>query len=468
MKLANKRIAKNTGFLYIRMLIIMGVTLFTSRVVLQSLGVVDYGLYNVVGGIVVMMSFVNNCAGGATSRFLTFSLGENIEADYRQIFSAAFYIHMIIAFAIVILGETVGLWYVTHKMIIPPERMGAALWVYQLSILSSVVSFTQVPYNASIIAAERLNVYAFVGIYEAIGKMVIAYAVYLKLLDGLKLYAILLFLLTTSVALFYRFYCVKHFGERCKITKVNNKRLYKKLISYSGWDLIGSFSGVARSQGVNLILNLFCGPVVNAARAVAYQVEGALYSFTNNFLMASRPAIIKHYAAGEIENMLDLLYNTAKFACLMFSCLAIPVVIESDFILKLWLVNPPENASLFLRIVLLNYLVISINNTINIGVHATGDVKTLNIYAGSKIFFEMPVIYFLLKNGFAPYWAFIVLISGSSFVVFVNLWVLKKNIKQFSFVSFFKKVFLRIGIIIVLPTIQALFLHFHIDNNIIR
>ena len=469
----NKRIAKNTIFLYFRMLLVMGVTLYTSRVVLASLGIEDYGLYNVVGGIVVMLSFLNGCAGSATSRFLTFALGSNKEKssthyDYKEVFSVAFYNHIVLAVIIAVLAETIGLWYFNTKLVVPENRYEAAMWAYQISILTIFVSFTQVPYNASIIAHEKMGVYAFVGIYEAFFKLAVAYAISISSFDKLKLYAILLFAGTLSISLFYRFYCIKKIGDKCRIGKVSDKTLFKKMLSYSGWETFGSFSATARSQGVNLILNLFCGPAVNAALAIAYQVEAALYQFTTNFLQASRPVIIKHYASGEIDKSIKLLNNTAKIACLLFSCLAIPFIIESNFILSLWLIEVPQYASLFLKIVLANYLIISITNTINIGVHATGDAKRLNLFAGSKVFVEIPLIYILLKNGFPPYSAFVVLLMGTACVVWIDLWVLKKNITKFSITSFLFKVILLCVFVIALPTAFAYAMHCLILNEFIR
>lgn len=468
----NKRIAKNTGFLYLRMLFVMGVTLYTSRVVLQALGVDDYGLYNVIGGIVVMLGFLNGCASSATSRFLTFALGSKADGkehyDYSKVFGAAFFIHLAIALLIVVLAETIGLWYFNNQLVIPDGRYEAAMWVYQISIINILVSFTQVPYNASIIAHERMSIYAFVGIYEAVSKLVIAYALTVATVDKLTLFAWLVFGVTLSISLFYRYYCVSKFGESCKIHVVYDKGLYKRLLSFSGWDLVGNFGAAARSQGVNLILNLFCGPAVNAARGVAYQVEAALYQFTTNFLQASRPVIIKHYAAGEIDKCLRLLFNTAKFACLLFSCLAIPFIIESDFILQLWLVNPPEYASIFLKIVLANYLIISITNTINIGIHATGDVKRLNIFAGSKVFVEIPVVYILLQNGFEPQSAFWVLLIGTACVVIIDLWILRKNIPQLSICSFLYRVIGICVLIMLIPMGIAYLCHCIITNDFLR
>ena len=459
----NKRIAKNTGFLYLRMLFVMGVTLYTSRVVLQALGVEDYGLYNVIGGIVVMLGFLNGCASSATSRFLTFALGSKADGkehyNYSKVFGAAFFIHLAIALLIVVLAETIGLWYFNNKLVIPDGRYEAAMWVYQISIINILVSFTQVPYNASIIAYERMNIYAFVGIYEAISKLAIAYALTVAPVDKLILYAWLVFGVTLSISLFYRYYCVCQFGEYCKIHVVKDKGLYRRLMSFSGWDLVGNFGATARAHGVNLILNIFCGPAVNAARGIAYQVEAALYSFVNNFLQAVRPVIIKDYAAGEIDKTNRLLYTTGKFSFLLFSCFAIPLIIESDFILNLWLVSPPEYSSIFLKIVLFTSLVTTINNTLQIGAHASGDVKRLNIYGGSRIFIELPLVYIVLRMGATPEWALIIILAGTILINSVNLYVVHKNIPKFSIASFCNEVIIRGFFITMTPSICAFYVH---------
>ena len=467
----NKTIAKNTIYLYFRMLLVLGVSLYTSRVILDSLGVVDYGLYNVIGGIVAMLSFLNSCAAGATSRFLTFALGRKNDAQYvyKKIFSAAFIIHTLIALFIIAIGETLGLWYLYNKMVIPPDRMGAAFGVFQISLFNVLISFTQVPYNASIIAHERMGIYAYVGIYEAMAKLLIAYAIYLCSFDKLIVYAILLFAVTASISFFYRYYCVSRFGTDCRLCIVRESLLYKRLLSYSGWDLIGNFAGAARSQGVNLILNLFCGPTVNAARAVAYQVEAGLNAFTANFQTAVRPVIIKHYAAGEVDRAISLVYNTCKYSCLLYSCLAVPIILEASSIIRIWLINPPEYTVPFMQIVLLTYLVVTINISLIIGVHATGDVKRLNIFGGSKIFLELPIIYWVLRSGAEPYWAFVVLLVSSSLVMFVDVYVLRKNIPQVSYRHFIVEVLGKCLGIMAIPTMCAYWIHnLSITIDIIR
>ncbi len=449
------------------MALVMFVSLYTSRVVLRSLGTVDYGLYNVVGGIVVMLSFLNSTAGSATSRFLTYALGAKDKElyNYRKIFSTAFFIHVIIALVIVLICETAGLWYVFNKMVIPDERRTAALWVFHFSVASCLVSFTQVPYNASIIANEKMNIYAFVGIFEVFAKLAIAFVIAHTNFDRLIFYAFLMFVVTSCVSLFYRFYCVQSFGDNCRLQIAKNKQLYKTLLSYSGWDLIGNFGYVVRSQGVNLILNLFCGPVVNAARAISYQVEAALNSFTSNFQTAIRPVIIKNYAAGEVDSMLRLFYLTCKFSCVLYTLFAVPIFFETDLVLNLWLGTPPENTALFLKIVLITYVFSSINSSIGIGVHATGDVKRLNIFAGSKIFIEVPLIYILLRKGFPAYSSFIVMAVSSFLIMFVNILVIKLNIPKVKFRIFFIEVLLRLFSTIVIPIGCSYLVHHFLQCN---
>lgn len=454
----NTRIAKNTGFLYLRMLVVMAVQLFTSRVVFRVLGVVDYGLYNVVGGVVAMLSFLNGCAAGATSRYLTYSLGSD-KYDYKRVFGASFAIHTLIALLIVFLSETVGLWYVYNKMVIPPDRMHAALVVYHISVINVLVSFTQVPYNASIIAHERMKVFAFVGLFDAVGKLILTYLLYISPVDKLETIAILTFLQTIIVSVFYRVYCVRTFGDRCKLMIVKDNKLYKELLSYSGWDLLGNFGAVARSQGVNLILNVFFGPAVNAARAIAYQVESALYGFIANFQQAIRPNVIRHYAAGEIDRTNSLLFLTGRFSFILFSCFAVPLILECDYVLNLWLDASPEYTVLFTRIVLIIALVTTINNTLQIAAHACGDVKRLNIFGGSKVFIEIPLIYFVLKGGASPEWAMIIMLIGTTLINAANLYVVHKNIPEFSVRDFCLGVVLKDILIILVPVFCAYCVH---------
>lgn len=457
----SSKIVKNTGFLYFRMLLVMAVSLFTSRVILQSLGAGDYGLYNVVAGIVIMLSFINNSASAASSRFLTFALGkkDDSEYNYRNIFSTSFAIHLFIAVAILIVGETFGLWYLCNKMVIPESRQVAAFWVYQISLINILVSFTQVPYNASIIAHERMSVYAYIGIFETVAKLVVAYVIYICNSDKLIAYALLLFAITLSISVFYRIYCIRNFGNNCRLTMCKEKRLYMRLLSYSGWDLLGCFGNAARTQGVNLIINLFFNLSVNAARTIASQVEAALNSFTANFQTAVRPIIIKHYSAGETETAVSLLYNTAKYSFFLFSCLAIPIIVECDSVINLWLVNPPEYTIEFVRVVLIIFMFETMCKSLNIGVHACGDVKTFNIFAGLRVLIELPVIYLLLHLGLSPLSAFYVILCTTILILIVNIAVLHKNIASFTFTGFLSKTIFPCIIVVLLPVLVTLAVH---------
>lgn len=462
------RVAKNTLFLYVRMVFVLLVQLYVSRVLLQQLGVVDYGLYNVIGGIVLMLGFVNSTAAGATSRFLTFSLAarEKDLYDYRTIFSLAFFIHLAIAIVLVIVAETAGVWYFDHYLVIPPDRVEAGWWVLQLSIVTCLISFTQVPYNSSLIAHEHMNVYALVGVFEAVAKLAIAYALALSSGDKLIVYALLMFGLTVSVSVFYRVYCIRSFGDKCRLMFCCHAKVMKMLLGYSVWDLVGCMGSIARSQGVNIMLNAFFGPAVNSARAIAGQVENGLNSFTGNFQTAARPVIIKRYAEGDITGMLRLFYVTCEFSLILYSLLAVPILLETDSVLNFWLVNPPEETAVFIQLVILTYFAASINRAIGIGVHATGDVKRLNIYAGTKIFPEMAMIWLLLYWGFPAWSAFAVMLVSSTLIMWVDVWVLKLNIPAVKFGEFFQRVICRGALALGIPMLIAYVVHLRLVSDI--
>ena len=424
----NKQIAKNTIFLYFRLLFVMGVSLYASRVILQILGASDYGLYNVVGGIVAMLSFLNGAASAATSRYLTFNLGRNDKKGYQQTFSAAFFIHLGIAFVIFIFAETIGLWFLQNKLVIEESRMDAALWVFHLSVLTCFITFTQVPYNASLIAHEKMDIYAYVGIAEAVMKLLILYLLELSYYDKLKTYAFLVLAVSVSIAIFYRIYCSRKYAE-CKITLVKNKTLYKDLLKYTGWDTFGNLTGIAQTQGINIVLNLFLSTTVNAARGIAYQVDAAITNFITNFLTAVNPQITKSYAVGEYNRMVSLVFNSSKFSFLLFSCLAVPIMFCSDYILHIWLVNPPLYTVPFLQLVLANHFVSVMTQPLIIANHATKNVKNLNLISGTISVMKLPVAYILLFLGFNPIWVFVAIIPISFICLNVNIYLFKQRVE---------------------------------------
>lgn len=423
----NKTIAKNTIFLYIRMFLIMGVSLYTSRVVFQTLGVEDFGLYGVVGGIVTMFSFLNGSLGGATSRFITFELGKKDYIQLKKIFSVAFFTHLFIALLIVLLAETVGLWFFYEKMTIPADRFTAAMWVYQISILSCVFSMTQVPYNADIIAHENMKVYAYVGIIEVMLRLGVVYLLSISPIDKLIFYAILLFLIQVGIMMFYRGYCLKHY-EESHLTICKEKQLYKNMFSYAGSDLIGNISVLAQGQGLNLLLNVFFGPAVNAARAIAYQIQGAITQFSSNFMTAVKPQIIKSYAKGDEKAMWDLVNMSSCFSFYLMLLISLPIMLEIDYILHLWLGDYPDHAPSFAVLVIILCLLQTLKTPRTSVLHATGKLLLANVVVGGLLCAAFPLAHLFLKIGMAPESVFWSAIFTMLLSEFVSVFILRRYI----------------------------------------
>jgi O-antigen/teichoic acid export membrane protein len=423
----NARIAKNTAMLYFRMLVIMCVTLYTSRVVLNTLGIEDFGIYNVVGGIVVMFTFLNSAMVASTSRFLIFELGKRDYNQLKKVFSASLCSHVAISFIIFLLAETIGLWFLAHKLVIPEDRMSAAHWVYQFSIFSSLVSLTQVPYNAVIIAHERMNVYAYVTIVEGVLKLIIVYLLIIGGFDKLKTYAILVFVVALIIAMIYRLYCRKNF-EECEFSLHRDKALYKELFSFSVWDAYGGFAIMGMGQGLNMLLNMFFGPTVNAARGLAYQMQGAISGFGNNFMVAVKPRIIKLYAENNVTQMMELVFGSSKYSFFLVYIFSLPLLLETSFILELWLKIVPAHAVSFCRLVLINELIWSMRSPIVTSFHAVGQIKVANLVCGSLFYLVVIVSYFCLKKGLSPESVFIVTIVVSLIVQITELFLLKRLI----------------------------------------
>jgi len=424
----NKRIAINTGMLYFRTFFTMGVSLYTSRVILNALGVEDFGIYNVVGGIVVMFSFLNYAMGASTSRFLIFELGKKDYKQLKKVFSATLTGHILIAFVVFIFAETIGLWFLTHKLVIPEARISVTHLVYQLSIVSSLVSLTQVPYNAAIIAHERMNVYAYVTIVDVVLKLMVAYLLYIGNFDKLKIYAILVFLVTLTIAMIYRIYCKKNY-EECSYSFQWDKALYKKLFSFSVWDSYGALAVLGMGQGLNLLLNMFFGPTVNAARGIAYQVQTAISGFGNNFMLAVKPQIIKLYAENNIAQMMKLVFASSRYSFFLIYILSLPLLLETPFVLELWLKIVPEHTVSFCRLILINELIWSMRSPIVTSFHAVGQIKVANLVCGTLFYFIVIASYFCLKMGFSPESVFIVTIVVSVMVQITELFLLKRLIK---------------------------------------
>lgn len=428
MATSNKTIAKNTMFLYIRMFIVMVVTFYTSRVILAVLGATDYGIYNVVGGIVTMMAFLNGALSSSSSRFLTYELGTGNIDQLKKTFSASLNLHICVALLVLIVGETVGLWFFYEKLVIPNERMNSAFWVYQFSIITTMVNFTQVPFNASLISHENMSVYAYVGLYEAVSKLLIVYLLQIAPFDHLIIYALLLMLNTVGIQMFYRIYTSRKYCE-CRFNFVKDKAIYKKLLGYSGWDLFGGVAVICQNQGINILLNLFFGPVVNAARAITFQIQGALNQFVTNFLTAVRPQVVKSFAADDYNRMYSLTFSAAKYSYLLMLALMLPLCFEISFILRIWLGdNVPESTYEFTLIVMITYLMETFHSASLMSYHAIGRIKTGNIVGGTMMILALPLSYISLKIGFPAYSVFIVIFCVNFIQMFFGWWLIRRYV----------------------------------------
>ncbi len=397
----NKRIAKNTLLLYFRMLLIMAVTLYTSRVVLEVLGVEDFGIYNVVGGVVALFSFINGAMTTATQRFLNFELGRKEEDSAKRVFSMSMNIHVCIALLVIVLAETVGLWFLLYKMNIPEERMTAAVWCYQLSILTACVQIVRVPYNACIIAYERMSFYAYISIAEVILRLLIVYLLAISHYDYLITYSILMLVVTIIVNGIYKIICNWNFTIS-KYTFFWDKSLFLKLMNFSGWSLFGSAANVGAQQGLNILLNLFHGVSLNAAMGIANQVCSAVYSFVSSFQTAFNPQIVKSYAAGEQEYFNRLIFQASKYSYFLLFLLALPFMLNSEFLLGVWLKDVPEYAARFSQLILCFLLVDALSAPLWISVQAMGNIKNYQLMMSFLILLNLPLSYIALFLGSSP------------------------------------------------------------------
>ena len=436
-----KRMAKNAAMLYFRMLLTMAVTLYTSRVVLQTLGVDDFGVYSVVAGFVTMLGFLNSAMASATQRFITFELGKPGAKDVRGIFSMSMNIHIVIALFVLLLGETIGLWFVKTQMTIPADRMIAAEWVFHLALFSFMVTIVSVPYNALIIAHERMSVFAWVSIIDVMLKLLIVFMLSLLGMDKLILYGLLSLAVVFIVFMIYRSYCHSRFTES-RFRLYWDQSLFKIMLSYTGWNLWGNIAAVMSGQGVNVMLNIFFGPTVNAARAIAMQVSGALNSFVRNLQVAINPQIIKSYAAQDMDYMHRLVCYGAKYNFFLLLFLSMPVLINTNIILKTWLGVVPEYSAVFLQLIIVNILIDSISAPLMTSAQATGKIKLYQSVVGGVLLLNLPLSYYLLKIGSEPH---IVVFAGivSSILALLSRLVILKKLTSLPVKLFLQEVIIR-------------------------
>ena len=442
-----QRIAKNTVMLYMRTLFTMFVSFYTSRVVLRALGVIDCGVYNAVGSSVAMFSMLSGSLSSAISRFITFELGKGNVQKLKRVFSTAITVQLILAVVVVLFAETVGLWFLNNKMVIPPDRLIAARWVFQFSAITFVIGLISVPYNATIIAHEKMSAFAYIGIFEALARLGVSYAISVTHYDRLILYGLLLMVIAVTVRLIYGVYCKRKF-EECTYKFVYDKGLLKEIASFAGWNFIGASSAVLRDQGGNIILNIFGGAAVNAARGFAIQISSAIQSFVQNFMTALNPQITKSYANGNHEYMMSLIFRGARFSYYMLLLLSLPVIINVDYILKLWLVDVPEHTPAFVQLVLIFALSESLANPLVTAMLATGRIRNYQLIVGGIQLLNLPVSYLLLRMGGTPEVVFVVAIIISVCCEMARLYMLRGMI-GLSMRDFLSKVYFNVLLVTI-------------------
>ncbi|MDE6235572.1 MAG: polysaccharide biosynthesis protein [Muribaculaceae bacterium] len=423
----SKRIAKNTMMLYFRMLLSMGISLYTSRVVLQVLGVSDFGVYGVVGGVIGMFSFINASMAGATSRFITYELGKGDTEKLRLTFSSAVIIHIIIAAIVLMLSETVGLWFLMNKLVIPDSARTAAFWVYQLSILSAMMGITQVPYTACIMSHEKMSIYAYIEILNSALKLGVVFL--LMWIPGVKLiiYALLLLGASTIILMIYRIYAIHNFKE-CRMIWKWDGSIIKPMISFSGWDVYGNLCGMAFYQGTTFLLNIFFGVVTNAANSIANTVSGIIVGLSNNVTAAYRPHIIKQYAAGNIKAMSTAMNQGVMAVMLLSGLVVIPAYIEMPQVIKLWLGEIPPYTVEFCRWLMVFFMLGQINAYCIMAIHATGRIKWLSFAGGTAYLLTVPSIWLAFKFGLTPQWAYIIHVAFRLIILLIDMIIMRNLI----------------------------------------
>ena len=452
---SNRRVAKNAMMMTLRMIIATLVGLYTSRVVFNVLGVEDYGIYGAVGGIVGMMSFLNAAMAGATSRFLTFELGRGDKQRLADTFSSTFIAHCVIAAIVLIAAEIAGVWFLNTKMNIPAERLYAANWVLQFSIVATIIGIIQTPYNACLIAHERMSVFAYFEIANVTLKLLIVYLLSIGNIDKLILYSALLFAVGVVMQIGYYVYCVRHFSE-CKVRWRWQADIIKPILKFSGLDIYGNLCVTASAQGRTIIINLFFGVVCNAAASVGQTVQGIATSLAYNITTAFRPQIIKLYAVNDIERMQRAMHNATIFSLLLLSAIVIPCFLEADYVLALWLGTPPPMASVFLKILLIASIVSIINTILNITIHATGNIKRISYVSGSVFLVSPFFIYIAFKMGTGAEFAFIIALLTRICVTIYGLFVVKWQVPAFRLRAFalsLFKIIITIGLSCAVPVV---------------
>lgn len=446
-----KRAAKNTGILYVRMLFMMIIGLYTSRVILHSLGISDFGLYNVIGGVVGFLGFINSSMGVATMRYITYEQGQHSSSEkLHLVFCTARSIHIVLSLVIFLIAETIGLWYVLNVLVVPEGRMTATLVVYQFTIISCIVNILSVPYNALITSHEKMSAFAYIAIYEAMMNLAIAFIIQNLPFDRLITYGLLLMIMHGSVRLIYGVYCKKNFPE-VKGKWYFDKQQFKGMLSFALWITNGTLAVVAYTQGLNLLLNAFFGPTVNAARGVAVQVQHKIYNFCGSFQSAVKPQVTKSYSEEDYDYLHKLVINTSNFSFYLLFLLSLPVFIQAPFILDIWLAEVPEYSVPFLRLTLIVGMLESLKMPMNTSMHATGNIKKLQLFEATSLLLIIPVSYIFLKLDYPPVSVFVVQAVFFLIAQFIRGVIVCPAIKMKPS-TYFKDCLLKISVVMAVPS----------------
>ena len=444
------------------MFVMMLTALFTSRIVLDVLGTADYGLNNVISGVVVLFSFLNTALLSATQRFLNFHIGRK---DYKQtnvVFCMSMNTYILLSILVIVLGETVGLWFVNTQLNIPSERMYAAHWVYQFTLIQFVIGLLRVPYNASIIAYERMNFYAYISLVEVVAKLLVVYLLYITTFDKLIFYSFLYTIVPFIVAIIYKVYCNRNF-EITKYKAIWDKVAFKEMFSFSGWSLFGSLANLAAQQGLNILINIFYGVTVNAAAGIANQVSNNVYGFISNFQTAFQPQIVKTYAAKEVERFHKLIFQTSKFSYFVVIVLVLPILFTIDGILEIWLKEVPEYTAIFCRLILIFLSIEAITAPLWMSVQATGKIRNYQILMASLIFLNFPIAYIVLKVGLPVYTVWIVRIVVNLVTMTARCVYMQKKL-DFSLLPYFRNVLVPILAVTIVALPIPVILNYIVDG----
>lgn len=414
----NKRIAKNTMYLYIRMFVILIVSLYTSRVILKVLGASDYGIYNIIGGVVVLFSFINGALTAATQRYLNFYIGRNDLQKTHDVFCMSMNIYIVLSGIFIILAETIGLWFVNTQLNIPDGRMYAGNWIYQFTVFSFMLNLTRIPYNASLIAYEKMVFYAYLSLLDVTIKLIIVYLLYISPIDKMIAYGFLFMLTDLLDNIIYRVYCKKKI-RTASYHWIWDKELFKELLSFSSWSLFGNAANIVAQQGLNILVNIFYGVTLNAALGIANQVASKVVQFFSNFQTAFSPQLVKYYAEGQTDEFFKLIFRTSRLSYFLMLLISFPLILKIDVILDLWLVDVPKYTGIFCQLILIFYLIEALSGPLWMSIQATGNIKNYQIMMSLLIIANIPFIYICLKTGMPVWtvWGVRIIIDIITFIV---------------------------------------------------